>query len=113
MEKNKNVHVEQTIRKEMAGGNIARTEQEEISKEMAGGFNSLAKHEAMIKRMEEVKRDSIKLKLFEEILKELKIIKSELKAINLRNGRIDGEKKLQQELSERKHLRKGFECRKN
>lgn len=84
-----NVHVEQTIRREIPGGDAARVEQEEIRKEMAGGFNSLAKHEAMIKRMEEVKRDSIKLKLFEEMLKELKAIKSELKAINARNKNID------------------------
>ena len=92
-----NIHVEQTTRKGIPSGNIARKEQEEIRKEMAGGFDSLAKHEAMIKRMEEVKRDSIKLKLFEEILKELKIIKSELKAINSRNNNIDETTKKQPE----------------
>lgn len=69
--------------------NKDRREEETIKKEMGDGFNSLAKHEVMIKRMEEVKRDSIKIKLLEDILKELKIIKLELKAANSRNVDLD------------------------
>jgi len=64
-------------------------EEETVKKEMGDCFNSLAKHEVMIKRMEEVKRDSIKIKLLEDILKELKIIKLELKAANTRNVNLD------------------------
>lgn len=78
--------------------NVLKKEQEEIKKEMAGGFNDLARHEAMIRRMEEVKRDSIKIKLLEDILKELKIISMGIDNIVTRNNEIDEAKKQQQEL---------------
>lgn len=79
-------------------GDTASKEQNDIKKEMAGGFNDLAKHEVMIKRMEEVKRDSIKIKLLEDALKELKEIKLELKVITTRNNNIDEAMKKQHEL---------------
>jgi len=56
-------------------------EQEEIRKDMSNGFNDIARHEAMIRRMEEVKRDSIKIKLLEDMTKELKEIRMLLKSM--------------------------------
>ena len=55
-------------------------EQEEIRKDMSNGFTDMARHEAMIRRMEEVKRDSIKIKLLEDVSKELKDIRILLKS---------------------------------
>jgi len=74
MEESKNKDVNAPVEKE----------QEEIRKDMSNGFNEMARHEAMIRRMEEVKRDSIKIKLLEDMNKELKDIRMMLKSMNER-----------------------------
>jgi len=72
-----------------------KSEQETIRKEMAGGFNDLAKHEIMIRRMEEVKRDSIKIKLLEDVLKKLGEVHIELKTLNIRNEKNDKNREME------------------
>lgn len=42
-----------------------------VKESMKDGFGIFAKHEAILRRSEEVKRDSIKLKLLEDILGKL------------------------------------------